>query len=216
MKGKTKYIPALKLKVLTRFFDPLMGITGLEQKFSLALLYQANIKGGDIVLDFGCGTGTLTIMMKGLVPTATIHGLDIDSQILNIARNKSKKQGSKIFYQEYDGTTLPYQRETFDKVTSSLVFHHLIRSEKIAALKDIHRVLKYGGELHVLDFGQARNILMRVLFLPIQVFDGFANTTDNVRGLLPDIIAKAGFNEVEERNYMTTVVGNISLYKALK
>ena len=57
---------------------------------------------------------------------------------------------------------------------------------------------------------------MRVMFLPIQIFDGFANTADNIKGLLPGIIIQAGFNEVVEHKRIMTLLGNISLYSAVK
>jgi len=49
---------------------------------------------------------------------------------------------------------LPYPDNSFDRVVSSLVFHHLTRENKIHSLKEVFRVLKPQGELHVLDFGK--------------------------------------------------------------
>lgn len=57
---------------------------------------------------------------------------------------------------------------------------------------------------------------MRLLFLPIQLFDGFDRTMDNVKGLLPGIIKGEGFSKVTECKQIQTPLGSISLYKVIK
>ena len=75
-------------------------------------------------------------------------------------------------------------------------------------------MLKPGGELHVADWGQARTIVERLLFVPVQILDGFEPTTDNVEGLLPLLIADAGFADVVETMTFSTMFGPLSLYRA--
>jgi ubiquinone/menaquinone biosynthesis C-methylase UbiE len=60
---------------------------------------------------------------------------------------------AEIRFVQYDGNALPFADESFDKVVTSLVLHHLSPAEKHAAFKEIYRVLKKGGEFHILDFG---------------------------------------------------------------
>lgn len=216
MPKNKKYIPALRFNWLTYFYDPFMKFTGAYKKFNNTLLQQANVRDNDAVLDFGCGTGALAITIKEEVPNSMVYGIDIDPSILKIAQKKVKKSGYKLHLEIYDGTTLPYKDEMFDKVLSSLVFHHLARGQKISALQQIYRVLKHDGELYILDFGKAKNIIMRGLFLPIQLFDGFASTSDNVKGLLPRMMTKVGFDKVKEQKQIMTPLGSISLYKAIK
>lgn len=216
MTKNARFIPALKFDWLTRFFDPVMKLTMSEKKFKEALLLQADIKDNETILDFGCGTATLTIMAKKEAPKATIYGADVDPNVLKIAKNKVENSGYEISLRAYDGISLPYKGETFDKVLSSLVFHHLTRSQKEIVLKEIYRILKFGGELHIADFGRARNIFMRGMFLIIQIFDGFINTSDNIKGLLPEIIREAGFDKVIEHKRIMTMFGTISLYRAIK
>jgi ubiquinone/menaquinone biosynthesis C-methylase UbiE len=77
-------------------------------------------------------------------------------------------------------------------------------------------VLKPGGELHVADWGKARDPLMRTAFLGIQLLDGFTTTADNVHDRLPKFMREAGFAEVEETQRYATMLGTISLYRASK
>lgn len=216
MKNNKEFIPALKFDWLTYFYDFVTKLGRLEKRLWKPLLLQANIKENDNVLDFGCGTGTLTIMAKKETPKAIIYGVDIDSNILKIAKTKVENSGYEVFLKLYDGIFLPYKDETYDKVLSTLVFHHLTRNQKIMTLEEIYRTLKYGGELYIVDFGKSKNIVMRGVFLIIQLLDGFSNTSDNVNGLLPEIIKNVGFSEVNEYRWVNTLVGTISFYKAVK
>lgn len=210
------FIPSLKFHWLTRFYDPLVKRSVSIKRIKEALLLQANIKENNLVLDFGCGTATLTLMVKRQFPQAIVHGIDIDPEVLKIARGKVADSGYNIILKNYDGIKLPYENEEFHRVLSSFVFHHLDKRQKIRTLKEIHRVLKIGGQIHIADFGKAKNILMRGTFIPIQIFDGLASTTDNVKGLLPQIIQEAGFDKVNQCKQINTMFGTVALYKGVK
>ena len=111
---------------------------------------------------------------------------------------------------------MPYPEAYFDRVVSSLFFHHLSWENKERTAKELYRVIKPGAELHVADWGQADNILMRGLFLLVQIIDGFENTQDNVSGKLITLFENAGFIEVAQRRTFNTICGTISLYSAVK
>jgi hypothetical protein len=64
------------------------------------------------------------------------------------------------------------------------------------------------------DYGLQRTALMRLLFRQVQMVDGFDLTTPNARGVLPSLMAGAGFDRVEERRVIPTLTGSISLYTA--
>lgn len=216
MKEKKEFIPALRFDWLTKIYDPLIQATMPEDKFKSALIEQASINENDYVLDFGCGSLTLSVMAKKKVPEAYVHAVDVDDKILKIASEKQKLSGEEIFIQRYEGRILPYSSHTFDRVISSLVFHHLDKDQKLNSLYEIYRVLKPGGELHIADWGKAKNMLMRCAFLGVQLLDGFKTTSDNVRGLLPEYIDKAGFKEVIEMKQFQTIFGTLSFYKGIK
>lgn len=213
---KKSFIPALKYSWLTRFFDPVLNFTMPEKKFRKLLIEQAGVKKDERILDFGCGTGTLSIMLKEAEPNALVTGLDVDEEILEIAGKKIAHKGIDIFLVKYSGTLLPYNDSSFDKVVSSLVFHHLDKEQKENSLKEIFRILKPGGELHIADWGKAANPLMRLLFYLVQLLDGFKTTSDNVKGLLPSYIQNAGFWNVARRKKINTVFGTLCLYSATK
>ena len=215
MNTKT-YIPALKYDWLTKLYDPVVGALMPEKQFKSALIEQASLEPGSRVLDFGCGSLTLSLMAAEKRPDTNLHAIDVDKNILTIAERKLMKSTAKVTLLHYDGHTLPFGDGYFDRVVSSLVFHHLTCEQKRQALREIFRVLKSNGELHIADWGKARNLFMRGAFYLVQILDGFKTTTDNVKGLLPEYINQAGFEAVTETKSFATMLGTLSLYKSIK
>jgi ubiquinone/menaquinone biosynthesis C-methylase UbiE len=207
-----KYIPALGDGRLTLFYDTLMRFMH-ESTFKRRLVEQAGIKKGYRLLDIGCGTATLTILIKKIHPEADVTGLDGDPEILQIARKKVTKAGLDIKLDPGMSFELPYPDSSFDRVVSSLVFHHLTRENKVRTIKEIFRVLSPGGELHLADFGKPHNALMYLISL---VFRHLEETKENIDGLLPGMFRKAGFEQVEETARFMTIFGTLSLYRAKK
>lgn len=211
----TRYIPALRFHALTRWYDRVLGIALDEDRFKQLLVAQAGIKPGFRVLDLGCGTGTLTLMLKRACPGARIIGLDADGAALATARRKIEAAGLHIPLIRALAFDLPFPPGSFGRVLSSLVFHHLATDAKRRTLEAVRTLLEPGGELHVADWGRAQDPLMRLAFLGVQVLDGFANTTDNVRGRLVPLMREAGFAQVAEPYRGRTLFGTLSLYCAV-
>jgi len=211
-----EYIPALKYGWLTPLYDPLIRWTLRESTFKHQLLRQAGIGSGHHVLDLGCGTGTLTLLIKSHHPKAQVFGLDADPKVLEVARAKAERARLSVRFDHGMAFKLPFPDAFFDCVISSLLFHHLTRENKERTLREVFRVVRPGGELHVADWGKAQNKLMRMAFLLVQILDGFETTADHARGLLPQFFRAAGFEDVEESARYMTIVGTLSLHRARK
>ena len=208
----SNYISALRYNWLTSFYDPIIQWTMKEERFKRELINQSNILPGHRVLDLGCGTATLTLLIKQLRPEAEVAGLDGDDKALGIARRKIEAAGLDIELKKGLAYQINFSDNSFDRVLSSLLFHHLTTENKRKTVAEIHRVLKPGGELHVADWGKAHNALMRSAFFIVQLLDGFATTAENVQGKLPDYFREVGFRDIEERKRYMTVFGTLSLY----
>ncbi len=211
-----KYIPALSYDWLTPFYDTAMRLTTREKVFKKALVKQAKIKANHRVLDLACGTGTLTILIRRMQPQTEVIGIDGDAKILETARTKAKESSVEIQFDEGMSFDLPYEDESFDRVVSSLFFHHLTRENKLKTLGEVKRVLKSNGEFHIADWGLPANSLMKGSSYLIQLLDGFETTADSFNGLLPKLMTDAGFETVEETNYYNSLFGTIRLHKSRK
>jgi ubiquinone/menaquinone biosynthesis C-methylase UbiE len=173
---------------------------------------HAHLEPGQKVLDLGCGTGTLTIQIKLNFPLIELTGLDGDLSILRIARRKAEAAGADIHWEEGLAYGLPYLDPSFDRVLSCLMVHHLTRLNKTKAFQEVFRVLKPGGEFHLLDFGQPTNLGMRLVSIPIGRLE---EAGDNIRGLLPSMLQQAGFSTITKTRHFKTLFGELIHYQAV-
>lgn len=213
---ESRYVPALGFRWLTPAYDVVVRTTTREKTFKSALIGQARLESGQNVLDLACGTGTLAIWIKQRHPGANVTGIDGDPSILAIASRKAQEANVPIQLDSGLSFGLPYPDAQFDRVVSSLFFHHLSWPDKQRTVRELYRVVRPGGELHVADWGRPTGPVMRAAFLAIQLLDGFRNTQDNVEGKLIELFQDAGFAEVAQQRTFSTVFGTMALYRAVK
>jgi ubiquinone/menaquinone biosynthesis C-methylase UbiE len=214
MQPDNEWIGAMGHSSRLDLYDPLVRFTVRERRFKRRLLAVAAIQNGFHVLDLGCGTGTLAVMLKRGVPRARVAGIDADPAAIALAQRKAARHGMAIDFLLGLGQALPFRDRSFDRVLSTLFFHHLTHAGKRAAFSEILRILKPGGELHLADFGRPANALMRAGFSLVRKFDGMETTEDNADGRLPAMIGEAGLEQVLETASYSILFGTIRLYAA--
>ncbi len=213
---KKKYIPAAGFRFLTRLYDPIVRITCRETYFKKRMMEQLQPQQGSSVLDVGCGTGTLLLQIRSVHKNLSLYGLDGDSDILSIAATKANSTGASVNWIHAYSTEIPLEDNRMDKVANSLMIHHLMPEDKMATFREIHRVLKPGGRLVLVDWGKPSNIFFRALFKFIRLLDGHANTLDHLKGNIPDMIQTAGFEQVQITEKINTMLGTLDLITANK
>ena len=214
--SQDRYLPALRFPALTRVYDPLIRLTTRESEFKRRLVEQASPEPGQRVLDLGCGTGTLALLVKERQPATDVVGLDADPEMLDQARSKAARAGAELHLDEGFSTDLPYPDGSFDLVLSTLFFHHLDLESKHRTARQIARVLGKGGELHVADWGRPSGPLMAAAFLAVRLFDGFENTRENASGALPSIFEQAGLEDAQQTGQLQTVFGTLAFCRATR
>ncbi|WP_155645006.1 class I SAM-dependent methyltransferase [Erythrobacter donghaensis] len=108
----------------TALYDSGVALLTREEVWRNELLRMLSPLPGETILDVGCGTGSLAILLKEAQPEAHITGLDPDSEALIIAERKADAAGVSISWRQgfaHDAANLG----VFDKVVSSLVFHQV-------------------------------------------------------------------------------------------
>jgi len=211
------FTPAAGFPALTPLYDSAVSILTREETWRSALLKEISPSPDDRILDVGCGTGSLILRMKLICPTADIHGIDPDENILQRAKRKlSKKSLEAIFHQGFLNAQSSTELGYFSKVTSSLVFHQTPIEEKSNIIKSIKSMLKPGGKIFIADYGKQRSMAMKMLFRStIQLLDGLNDTQPNAEGCIPLMLVEAGFDEVVESLVVATVTGSISIYSGI-
>ncbi len=210
-----RYVPAAGRAWLTALYDPVMALTMRERAFrcALAAAVLADPRPG-LVLDVGCGTGTLAAQLAAADPSLEIIGIDGDEDILTRAREKTAGFGQRLHFEWGLADALPHADASVDVVTTSLLLHRLPRESKLRALRQARRVLAPAGRLVLIDWGRPHDPLMRAGFFTLQLLDGFENTRDHAAGHLPSLIEQAGFASVAVPRRWRTVWGSLELITA--
>jgi ubiquinone/menaquinone biosynthesis C-methylase UbiE len=188
--ARRRYLPAAGRDVFLPFYDVLATLMGADSARSM-LINQTELKPNERVLDIGCGTGTFATLIKQLHPGVDVVGLDPDPKALARAQRKARKAGIKLQLDRGFSDALPYQPASFDHVFSTFMFHHLHADQKLPTLREIRRVLKLRGRLHLLDFGgpdEAKGGLLGHLL------HSHARLKDNSEETVLSTIRSAGFD----------------------
>jgi phospholipid N-methyltransferase len=210
------YVPALGDHRLSPLYDTTVSLMTCERTWRRAFVKQIDPSPRDVILDLGCGTGTLAILLKQTCTAASVYGVDPDPDILTRAENKARDAGVIVHFSKgyaQDAAEIAAGIRP-NKVVSSLVLHQVPLAEKRAALISAFAGMRADGELHIADYGLQNSPLMRFAFTQVQTLDGFRNTQPNADGVLPDLMTEAGFVDVKENVVIPTPTGSISLYSA--
>ncbi|MCY3801836.1 MAG: methyltransferase domain-containing protein [Chloroflexi bacterium] len=102
------------------------------------------LRSGLRVLDFGCGTGTISVGLAAAVAPGELHGVDMEESQVRLARCAAKAMGlDNAIFHVGDATDLPFDDGFFDVVHSHRVLIHI--PDTRSALAEAKRVLKPGG-----------------------------------------------------------------------
>jgi demethylmenaquinone methyltransferase/2-methoxy-6-polyprenyl-1,4-benzoquinol methylase len=102
-----------------------------------------------LVLDVACGTGDLSVELQ-TSGKAKVIGTDFCRPMLEIAFDKNEKNNTAIPYIEADGMNLSFAENTFDAVTIAFGLRNFSNWQD--GLVELHRILKKGGKLAILEF----------------------------------------------------------------
>ncbi len=131
---------------------PVMTL-GLERRFHRIVIDRLALRGGEQILDIGCGTGTLTRDIAAALSDkeqSLCTGLDAAEKMIELARRKAARIPN-IRFDAAIAERLPYAAGKFDAAVSTFFFHHVHFELKKKVLAEAARVLRPGGTFLIVD-----------------------------------------------------------------
>jgi demethylmenaquinone methyltransferase/2-methoxy-6-polyprenyl-1,4-benzoquinol methylase len=134
---------------------------GLHRAWKAYTVMVADVRPGMSVLDIAGGTGDLALAFAPKVgPTGTVVHTDINAAMLGEGRNRLLDAGLALPTLVCDAEALPFPDAHFDRVTVAFGLRNMTHKDR--ALAQMHRVLKPGGKLLVLEFSKVAKPLEKV------------------------------------------------------
>lgn len=127
---------------------------GIDKLWRRRTVRAASVEAGAHVLDTACGTGDLSFALKRAVgPTGSVVGVDFTPQMVELAHAKTAKHGD-VAFEEGDVMAMRFEDDSFDAATIAFGIRNV--DDPVQGLRELRRVVRPGGRVVVLEFGQPR------------------------------------------------------------
>jgi demethylmenaquinone methyltransferase/2-methoxy-6-polyprenyl-1,4-benzoquinol methylase len=118
---------------------------------------ESGVSAGQRVLDCATGTGDLALAFKEKVgKEGVVIGTDFCKEMLDLAPAKAAKEGLDVTFEIADAMNLPYESNRFDVASISFGIRNV--DDPLICLKEMARVVRPGGNVVVLEFGQPKGL----------------------------------------------------------
>lgn len=165
-RGKETFVRRLFDGIALRYDLMNMVMTGGVWRWWQRAFRRLNgVRPGDRVLDVGCGTADLCLIMAGQVgETGRVTGVDISPEMLAVGRSKvaRSRHAERVVLLEGNALDLPFPDGSFDVVTSGFVMRNV--ADLGRALAEMVRVVRPGGRVVIMELSHPRCPLVRLPF----------------------------------------------------
>jgi demethylmenaquinone methyltransferase / 2-methoxy-6-polyprenyl-1,4-benzoquinol methylase len=201
------------------FLNRLLSL-GIDRKWRKFAVHQIKYSENGQVLDVATGTGDVALEIATRTPaTVKIVGVDFSREMVELGRGKirNSEYSQRITLEVAPCEAIPFADETFDSVTIAFGIRNVV--DRFQGLKEMHRVMKRGGHMVVLEFSTPRSRIFKSIYyfyflkvLPVigglfSSFSAYKYLPDSVlefpsRDDFKGLMAKAGFSD--NRHYDLT------------
>jgi demethylmenaquinone methyltransferase / 2-methoxy-6-polyprenyl-1,4-benzoquinol methylase len=130
---------------------------GTHRLWKRAMVRRARAPRGGRVLDLATGTGDIALLFSDAVgPEGKVTGVDFCAPMIEIAKRRPKNQRANMSFEVGDAMSLRFADNSFDICSISFGIRNV--DDPVKALSEMRRVVKPGGRVVVLEFGQPRGI----------------------------------------------------------
>lgn len=130
---------------------------GTHRLWKRSMVRLARAPRGGRVLDLATGTGDIALLFSDAVgPEGSVIGVDFCADMITIAQRRPKNQRSNMRFEVGDAMSLRFADNSFDICSISFGIRNV--DDPVKALSEMRRVVKPGGRVVVLEFGQPRGI----------------------------------------------------------
>ncbi|MBI4928573.1 MAG: methyltransferase domain-containing protein [Anaerolineae bacterium] len=200
-------IPGSTVEIYQDIFIPAMIGEWVPRMLALV-----DLQPGEKVLDVACGTGVITRAAAEAVGTGgAVTGIDISPDMLSLARKLTDGRFPSVDWHECDAQGLPFEEGMFDSVICQLGLMFI--PDKVAALKEMLRVLKTNGRVAVMVWGAIEKCSGQTamaktwekLFGKEQAAGFYRQHSMSDPQMLRSILEAAGYCEIEIQSSMGTM-----------
>jgi len=219
--NKKKYVKKMFNDISTTYdLINIISSFGIDRYWRNRLINNVKLNPNQKLLDVATGTGDIAFgfLRKYKV---SVTGLDIARNMIKIAKQKAKKYSGDIVFVEGDAEKIQFDKNIFDALTISFGFRNVGSYD--TALSEFYRVLNKNGRIAILEFSKPTSRWFAPLFkfyfnkvIPLigsllSRKDAYLYLPESVDHFLTrndvcDKMKKAGFNNVEYKNYTFGVV----------
>lgn len=196
------------------FFVVMVRDASWQEPLLAAVAPQANSR----ILNFGPGSAETARNLAIRFPNTKVVGADPNRKAVEKARciiARSHLANLTIIEAPHRGR-LPFDAGSFDKVVLVLTLHDRMPDEKLEIAKEMLRLLRHGGKLHVADYDKPAVRGERGILTFAEYISGPAAAESHITGKWIDFLAKAGFTGIRRQSSHSVGIGRISLIKARK
>lgn len=134
-------------------------LSGPQVSWGKKVLARLRLRGDEVVLDAGCGTGRLTADLLEALPRGRVVGVDLSQNMLRSAREHMDPQrGSRLSLVACDLLDLPFEN-AFDVIVSTAAFHWVLDHDRL--FDNLRRALLSGGWLEAQCGGGPNLVMLR-------------------------------------------------------